>query len=105
METKIQINQKLIKRKILELAKTKKELNVEKSKNMAEIIKVMKPKLPTDILTKKMIMEEYNLHEKKIYRMRVEKGLKSSKAGLGRCPFYIVRKDLEDFLLKDKYDK
>ena len=51
-------------------------------------------------------MEEYNLHEKKIYRMRVEKGLKSSKAGLGRCPFYIVRKRLGGFfLLKDKYDK
>lgn len=102
METKIQINQKLIKRKILELAKTKKELNIEKGKNMAEIVKIMKPKLPIDILDLDDIKEQYGYSKKTIYRYRC-KGLKYSKSS-EKGYVHIVRKDLEDFLKKDMYD-
>jgi hypothetical protein len=103
METIVKINQKLVKRKILELAKTKKELDVEKNKNASVIINALKPKLDTDILTLTMIKEEYKISEKTIYRKR-SKGLKYSQEG-SRGFVYIVRKDLEDFLKKNKYDK
>ena len=103
METIVKVNQKLVKRKILELAKTKKELIVERNKNTSVIIDALKPKLETDILTLKMIKAEYEISEKTIYRNR-SKGLKFSKSS-SRGFVYVVRKDLEDFLKKDLYGR
>ena len=103
METIVKNNQKLMKRKILELAKTKKELDVERNKNASVIINALKPILDSDILTLKVIKEDYKISKKTIYRYR-GKGLKYSQEG-SRGTVYIVRKDLEDFLKKNKYDK
>lgn len=103
METIIKINQKLIKRKILELAKTKKELFTEQNKNMTAIIKASKPKLETDILDLDDIKDDYGYSKKTIYRYRC-KGLKYSKCS-EKGYVHIVRKDLEDYLKTDMYDR
>lgn len=102
METKIQINQKLIKRKILELAKTKKELHIEKNKNTTEIAELIRPKQDNDILTVKMIAKQYKLSEKTVYRY-INRGMKASQ-GTTKGYHFAVRKDVEDFLKRDQYD-
>lgn len=96
------INQKLIKRKLLELAATKRKLELEKEKDREAIRKALTPKLETDILDLKTIKSEYGRCSKTIYRYRA-KGLKFGKSSLGGFVF-VVRKDLEDYLKTNLYD-
>lgn len=102
-ETTNTINPKLFKRKILELVYTKRELEAEKNKSLEYQKNTIKPKLETDILKINDIISEYNLSRKTIDRMR-ERGLKTSQSS-PRGTVWIVRKDLEDFLKKDRYGR
>jgi hypothetical protein len=97
------INQKLIKRKLLELAKTKRLLEVEKAKDRDDIVKALTPKLPTDILDLKTIQKDYGLSSRTIYRYRA-KGLKFGKSS-SKGFVYVTRGDLENFLKRNIYDR
>jgi hypothetical protein len=103
MKTTVKIDLNLIKRKILELAKTKRELGFEKGKNIEAIKKALTPKLESDILNLDRIMDEYRLSKRTIYRYRA-KGLKYAKNS-SKGFVLIVRKDLECFLKTDMYDR
>jgi hypothetical protein len=102
METIVKINQKLVKRKILELAKTKKELEIVKGNNIEPIRNALIPKLETDILNLKEIKKDYGFSTRTIYRYR-SRGLKFSKSS-SRGFVFVIRKDLEDFLKTNIYD-
>lgn len=102
MENKHVINQKLIKRKLLELANTKKKLELEIIKDRDVIRKAAMPKLSLDILNLKTIKEEYGFSSRTIYRYRA-KGLKFGK-GSSRGFVFIVREDLEKFIKRNIYD-
>lgn len=97
-----QLNQKLIKRKLLELAKTKRLLEVEKAKDRDDIVKALTPKLPTDILNLKTIKSDYGYSSRTIYRYR-EKGLKFAKNS-SKGFVYVTRGDLENFIKQNLYD-
>ncbi|NDP27069.1 MAG: hypothetical protein GZ087_06550 [Flavobacterium sp.] len=97
------LNQKLIKRKILELAGTKRELEAEKIKNLEILKETIKHKLETDLLRIGDVIKEYGLSRKTIDRMRSKtKGLKYSQNS-PKSAVWIVRKDLEDFLKRDRH--
>lgn len=96
------INQKLIKRKLIELATTKRKLELEKEKDREVIKKAITPKLQTDILDLKTIEDEYGRCSRTIYRYRAN-GLKFAKSSL-RGFVFVVRKDLEDYLKRNLYD-
>jgi len=104
-DNKGKLNQKLIKRKILELAKTKRELEAEKIKSLENLKNTIKPKLDTDLLRIDDVIKEYGFSRKTIDRMRSKpKGLKYSQTS-PKSPVWIVRKDLEDFLKRDRHDR
>ena len=103
MKKKYVLNQKLVKRKLLELARTKRELLFEKTQDSIDIRKALMPKLDTDILNLKTIKEEYGYCSKTIYRYRV-RGLKFVKNS-SRGFVYVVRRDLEKFIKTDMYDR
>lgn len=91
------------KKTIIELIQTKKELNSEK-KRCLEMLKLsVKPRLETDLMKKSEIEKEYSVSQKTIDRMR-ERGLKTSQSS-PKAIVWIVRKDFEDFLKKDRYDR
>jgi hypothetical protein len=96
------LNQKLIKRKLLELAKTKRLLEVEKTKDREDIVKALTPKLPTDILNLKTIKSDYGYSSRTIYRYRA-KGLKFAKNS-SKGFVYVTRGDLENFIKQNLYD-
>ncbi|SHG34690.1 hypothetical protein [Flavobacterium defluvii] len=98
-----QLNQKLIKRKLLELAKTKRLLEVEKAKDRDDIVKALTPKLPTDILNLKTIKSDYGYSSRTIYRYRA-KGLKFAKNS-SKGFVYVTRGDLENFIKQNLYDR
>ncbi|WP_284652108.1 helix-turn-helix transcriptional regulator [Flavobacterium terrisoli] len=102
MEKKYVLNQKLVKRKLLELARTKKELLFERTKDSIAIRKALMPRLDSDILNLKTIKEEYGYCSKTIYRYRA-KGLKFVKNS-SRGFVFVIRKDLEDYIKKNMYD-
>lgn len=97
------VSQKKLKKIILELAHSKRELQKEKSKNMALLINAIKPKQESDILNLDQIKEEYKLSKRTIYRYRIQ-GLKYSKTS-SKGFVTIIRGDLEQFLKKDMYDR
>lgn len=97
-----QLNQKLIKRKLLELAKTKRLLEAEKAKDRDDIVKALTPKLPTDILNLKTIKSDYGYSSRTIYRYRA-KGLKFAKNS-SKGFVYVTRGDLENFIKQNLYD-
>ncbi|RED26935.1 patatin-like phospholipase [Flavobacterium cutihirudinis] len=97
------LNQKLIKRTILKVASLKRELEIEKLKNLENIKTTYIPKLDTDILRIDDVIKDYNFSRKTIDRMRA-KGLKYSQTS-PKSPVWIVRKNLEDFLKKDRHDR
>jgi len=98
-----QLNQKLIKRKLLELAKAKRLLEVEKAKDRDDIVKALTPKLPTDILNLKTIKSDYGYSSRTIYRYRA-KGLKFAKNS-SKGFVYVTRGDLENFIKQNLYDR
>lgn len=102
METNKDLSRRF-KRMVLDLAKTKKELNSEKEKNL-EILKLsLKPRLGDDLLRKADIEKEYRISQKTIDRMRA-RGLKTSQSSY-KSTVWVVRKDLEDFMKKDRYGR
>lgn len=102
MEAIVKINQKLFKRKLIELAKIKRELDLEKNKDRNALQKALTPKLNTDILNLKKIKEDYGYSSRTIYRYRA-KGLKFAK-GSAKGFVFVVREDLEKFIKKNIYD-
>lgn len=102
METIVKINQKLLKRKLIELAKIKRELKLEKIKDRDVVIKALTPKLTTDILDLKSIKDQYGFCARTIYRYRA-KGLKFAK-GSAKGSVFIVREDFEKFIKRNIYD-
>lgn len=102
-DNKGKLNQKLIKRKILELARTKKELEAEKAKSLENLKNTIKPKLDTDLLRVDEVLNEYKFSRKTFDRMR-GKGLKTSQKS-AKATIWVLRKDLEDFLKKDRHGR
>lgn len=102
MENKVKSNQKLLKRKLLELTKVKRELEFEKNKDRDILRKINTPKLSTDILNLKAIKDEYGYCSRTIYRYRA-KGLKFAK-GSSKGFVLVVREDLEKYLKQNMYD-
>lgn len=91
------------KKTILKLIQAKKELISEKERSL-EILKLsVKPRLETDLLKKSDIEKEYGISQKTIDRMR-ERGLKTSQSS-PKSTVWILRKDFENFLKKDRYDR
>ncbi|MDR6763604.1 hypothetical protein J2Y38_003825 [Flavobacterium sp. 2755] len=103
MESIVKINQKLIKRKLLELAKTKRLLEAEKNKDRDVIVNALTPKLSTDILNLKTIKNDYGFSSRTIYRYRA-KGLKFAKNS-SKGFVYVTRGDLENFIKQNLYDR
>lgn len=102
MQTTIKISQKLLKSKLIELSRIKRELEKEKTKDRELIIKASTPKLKTDLLDIKTIKNEYGFCSRTIYRYRA-KGLaffQNSPKGF----VYIVRENLENFIKQNRYD-
>ena len=91
------------KRTILKVIQMKKELSSEKVRNFEMLKLSVKPRLETDLLKKLEIEKEYGISQKTIDRMR-ERGLKTSQSS-PKAIVWIVRKDFEDFLKKDRYDR
>lgn len=91
------------KKTILKLIQTKKELNSEKERGLEMLKLSVKPRLETDLMKKSDIEKEYGVSQKTIDRMR-ERGLKTSQSS-PKAIVWIVRKDFEDFLKKDRYDR
>lgn len=102
MKKVITINQKLIKKKLIELAITKRKLGLEEEKDRDIIRDAITPKLESDILNLKDINKEYGFSTRTIYRYRA-RGLKFAKSS-SRSFVFVVRKDLENFLKKNLYD-
>jgi hypothetical protein len=99
------LDQKLIKKKLIELTRTKRELESEKNKNIEILKNSLKPKLDTDLLKKSEAAKEYNISEKTIDRMRSKpKGLKYAQKS-PKATVWILRKDLEDYLKRDRHDR
>ncbi|MCK8142476.1 hypothetical protein MW871_11290 [Flavobacterium sp. I-SCBP12n] len=96
------INQKLIKRKLLELAIIKRKLEFEKKVDRDIIRDAITHKLESDILNLKDINKEYGFSTRTIYRYRA-RGLKFAKSS-SRGFVFVIRKDLENFLKKNLYD-
>ncbi len=97
------LNQKLVKKKILELAHTKRELEAEKIKSLENLKNTIKPKLETDLLRVDDVVNEYGFSRKTFDRMRI-RGLKTSQKS-PKATIWVLRKDLEDFLKKDRHGR
>lgn len=96
---------KLVKRKLLELSRLKKELELEKNKSLGYLINCIKPKSENDLLKIEDIVSEYKISRKTIDRMRAKRnGLKySQKSPKGTV--WILRKDFENYLMKDRHGR
>jgi excisionase family DNA binding protein len=61
--------------------------------------KVVRPKLPTILLSVREIARRYRFHENTVRRWVSEDGLRSVRYGPGN-KIYIAEKDIEEFLKK-----
>jgi len=92
---------KFILRKAIRL---EREVKIERNRKLQTQSEInYKINLDTDLLRKKDIENQYRISQKTIDRMRI-KGLKSSQNS-SKGIVWILRKDLEDFLKKDRYDR
>jgi len=93
----------ILKNTLLKLIQAEKKLKFERERNI-EIIKLSsRTKLDTDLLKKSDIEKEYNISQKTIDRMRA-RGLKTSQSS-PKSTVWIIRKDFEEFLKKDRYGR
>ncbi|WP_313375359.1 hypothetical protein [Chishuiella sp.] len=103
MKIKEKSRGRILKNTLLKLIQTERKLEFERKRNI-EIIKLSsKTKGEDDLLKKVDIETEYGISQKTIDRMRA-RGLKTSQSS-PKSTVWIVRKDFEEFLKKDRYDR